>query len=154
MEDFMNKVKFNRLLLAGLVTFIVWIIIELLVEQVIGRMLFGNLIHVQWLSTNIRRWGIWNNVLNTLVALVNCMLLIWLYASLRPMFGVGTKTALITSAFGVILGLSVTVNGINLGLFPAKLGLVEWIYELVEFPIAMIAGAMVYEGESDPAFVE
>jgi hypothetical protein len=66
------------------------------------------------------------------------------------MFGVGTKTALITSAFGVILGLSVTVNGINLGLIPARLGLVEWVYELIEFPIAMIAGAMVYEGASDP----
>jgi hypothetical protein len=62
------------------------------------------------------------------------------------MYDVGTKTALITSAFGVILGASLTINGINLGLFPAKVGLVELVYEIIEFPIAMISGAFTYEG--------
>jgi hypothetical protein len=69
------------------------------------------------------------------------------------MFGVGTRTALITSAFGIIFVFSMTVNGINLGLFPARIGLVEWFYELIEFPLAMIAGALVYEGLGDPLVV-
>jgi len=143
----MNKVRISRLLLAGFVTFIVWIATELLVEQVIGRVIFGSRIQELWLhTTNLRHWGVSNNVLNILIALINCVVLIWLYASLRPMYGIGTKTALITSAFGIILGASLTINGINLGLFPAKVGLVELVYETIEFPIAMIAGAFTYEG--------
>ena len=151
----MNRIRLNRMLLAGLVTFFVWIIVELLVEQVIGNIVFGHLIQVEWFySTNVRNWDIVNHILNISIALLNCTVLMWLYASLRPMFGVGTKTALITSAFGIILGLSMTVNGINLGLFPARLGLMEIIYEAIEFPPAMIAGALVYEGISDSVEVE
>ena len=37
----MNKIRISRLMLAGFVTFIVWIATELLVEQVIGRVIFG-----------------------------------------------------------------------------------------------------------------
>lgn len=151
----MNRIRLDRMLLAGLVTFLVWIVVEFIVEQALGRIMFGNLFQMEWLySSNVRNWSIVNHILNISIALVNCTVLMWLYASLRPMFGVGTKTALITSAFGIILGLSMTVNGINLGLFPARLGLVEIIYEAIEFPLAMIAGAMIYEGVSDPVGLE
>lgn len=151
----MNRIRINQMLLAGLATFFVWIAVELLVEQVIGRMLFGDLIEKQILqASSIRDWGVPNYVLNILIALVNCTILIWLYASLRPMYGVGTRTALITSAFGIIFGFSMTVNGINLGLFPPQVGLVELVYEIIEFPIAMIAGAMVYEGISEPLAIQ
>jgi hypothetical protein len=143
------------MLLAGLVTFFVWIAVEILVEQVIGRMLFGDLIEQQVLqTTNILNWGVQNYVLNILIALLNCTLLIWLYASLRPMFGVGTRTALITSAFGIIFAFTMTINGINLGWFPPQVGLIEWVYELIEFPLAIIAGALVYEGASQPLAVQ
>lgn len=151
----MNRIRLNRMLLAGLATFLVWIVVEILVEQVIGRVLFGDLIEQQVIqTTNILDWGIPNYVLNLLIALINCTLLIWLYASLRPMFGVGTRTALITSAFGVIFAFTMTVNGINLGLVPARVGLVEWIFELIEFPLAMMAGALVYEGINEPLAVQ
>ena len=150
----MNKIRVKRMLLAGMVTFLVWIAAEILVEQVIGRILFGNLIQEQWLrTTTIHDWGVLNNVINLLIALLNTTLLIWLYASLRPMFGVGTRTALITSAFGIIWGFSMTVNGINLGWFPLHIGLIECVYQTIEFPIAMFAGALVYEGASDPLAV-
>ena len=145
----MNKIKLSWMFIGGFVTFIVWVAVEIIVEQVIWRFLFGNRIQELWLqTTNLRHWGTANNVINILIALINCIVLIWLYASLRPMFGVGVKTALITSAFGVVLGFSLTVNGINLGLFPPQIGLVELVFETIEFPIAMIAGALVYEGSS------
>jgi hypothetical protein len=146
----MNKIRFNRLLLAGFVSFLVWVIAEILVEQVIGRVVFGDLINRQWLQvTNILNWSVANHLLNTFIGLMNCMVLIWLYGSLRPMFGVGTKTALITSAFGIIFGVSMNINAINLGLIPPQLSLLEMVYELIEFPIAMIAGAAVYEGSNE-----
>ncbi|MEJ2261814.1 MAG: hypothetical protein P8X95_00110 [Anaerolineales bacterium] len=94
------------------------------------------------------------SLLNILIALVNCTLHIWLYASLRPIFGVGTRTVLITSALGIILRFSATINGINLGLFPPQVGLIEWVYKAVEFPLAMIVGATAYEGVSDPLAIQ
>jgi hypothetical protein len=49
------------------------------------------------------------------------------------------------------LGFSLFLNLTNLGLFPAKIGLIEVVFEVVEFPIAMIAGAGVYEGSEKRA---
>ena len=75
--------------------------------------------------------------------------MIWLYASLRPMYGVGVKTALITSAFAVIVTFSLFVNWSNLGILPVRPALIEAVFETIEFPLAMLVGAAVYEGGMD-----
>ena len=145
----MNEIKVKRMLLAGLGMLIVWVMVEVLVEEVIARFVFGISSQQMWLQVvELREWSALNFWVNTFIAILNCTLLIWLYASLRPMYGVGTKTALITSAVGVIWGFSLFINLINLGLFPLKLGLIEATFEAIEFPIAMIAGASIYEGEA------
>ena len=145
----MNEIRVKRMLLAGLVMLIVWVVVEALVEQVIARLLFGQSTQEMWLQAiDLRDSSALNFWVNTIVALSNCTLLIWLYASVRPMYGVGTRTALITSAFGVILGFSLFINFINLGLLPLKLGLLEAAFEAIELTIAMVAGAAVYEGEA------
>ena len=145
----MNEIRVKRMLLAGLVMLIVWVVVEALVEQVIARLLFGQSTQEMWLQAiDLRDSSALNFWVNTIVALFNCTLLIWLYASVRPMYGVGTRTALITSAFGVILGFSLFINFINLGLLPLKLGLLEAAFEAIELTIAMVAGAAVYEGEA------
>jgi hypothetical protein len=77
--------------------------------------------------------------------------MIWLYASLRPMYGVGTKTALITAAFGVAWVLSMFINVANLGLLPPRLAMVEAAFESIEIPLAMMIGALVYEGRQEIA---
>ena len=117
----------------------------------IGRIVFGNLIEERWSQTasNIGDWTAMNQLVNISIALLNSTLLIWLYASLRPMYGVGTKTALITSALGVALLSSLFINMINLGLLRLQFGLLEAAFEAIEFPIAMLAGAAVYEGAGD-----
>ena len=143
----MNEIKVKRLLLAGLAMFLTWMIFEVLVEQVVGRIIFGNLINELWLDAMVvNDWSILNHGLNILIALLNSTLFVWLYASLRPMYGVGTKTALIISAWGVIWTFSLTVNLVNLGLIPPLAGMMEAVYESIELPIAMMAGASVYEG--------
>ena len=145
----MNEIRVKRMLLAGLVMLIVWVVVEVLVEHVIARILFGQSSAEMWLQAiDLRDSSALNFWVNTFIALLNCTLLIWLYASVRPMYGVGTRTALITSAFGVILGFSLFINFINLGLLPLKLALLEAVFEAIELIIAMIAGAAVYEGEA------
>ena len=144
----MNEIRLKRLLLGGLATFVAWIGVSILLEGILGSLLFGDLIEEMWLETSvIGEWSGLNQVLNIALALLNSTLLIWLYASLRPMYGVGARTALIASTLGVIWVWSLTLNLINLGLLPPELGLVEGLYESIEFPIAMLAGAEIYEGK-------
>jgi hypothetical protein len=141
----MNEINVKRMLLAGLAMLVVWVVVEVLVEQVFARFLFGQNYQEMWFQAiELREWDARTYWVNAFIALLNCTV----NASLRPMYGVGTKTALITSAFGVFLGFSLFINFINLGLFPLKLGLMEAVFEAIEFPIAMIAGASIYEGEA------
>jgi hypothetical protein len=146
----MNEINTKRMLLAGLAMLIMWIavaiLVQILFEQVVAPVFFGQTaeeMRLEFIETPHR--GALAYWLDGLTALVNCTLLIWLYASLRPMYGVGTRTALITSAFGIILGFSVSINLINNGLIPLKLGLIDAVCEAIEFPIAMLAGAAIYE---------
>lgn len=143
----MNEIRIKRMLLGALAMLIVWAAVELLVEHFVAKLLFGQTSVEIWRETiDVSTWSASNIVVNNAIAVLNCTVLIWLYASLRPMYGVGTKTALITAAFGVFWGLSLFANLINLGLVPARVGLIEAAFEAIEFPIAMIAGAGVYEG--------
>lgn len=144
----MNEIKVKRMLLAGLAMFVMWVLLEILVEHVIARVLLGETSQDLWFQTiDLTGWTAMNHLVNNAIAILNCTILIWLYASLRPMYGVGTKTALITSAFGVILLVSLFVNFINLGLIPARVGLLEAVFVAIEFPLAMLVGAAVYEGD-------
>jgi hypothetical protein len=140
----MNKIRVNRLLLSGLVTLLVFIVAELVIESFIGRVLLDD-IWGEYGQVLASGWGIPNEVLNIFIALFNSILLIWLYAALRPMFGVGTKTALIAGAFLYSFVLSFVMNFVNMGVFPARIAFPEMIFELIEFPIAIIAGAQFYE---------
>jgi hypothetical protein len=142
----MNRIKVNRLILAGLVTLLTFIAVEFVVESLIYRPLFGRAIQEWHQTLNLPAWGIGNSVLNILIALVNCTLLTWLYAALRPMFGVGSRTALVTSAFAFFFVAAFAINGANLGNYPLPIALIELGYLLVELPVAILAGARIYEG--------
>jgi hypothetical protein len=142
----MNRIKVNRLLLAGLVTLLTFIAVEFVVESLICRPLFGRAIQEWHQTLNLAAWDIGNSMLNILIALVNCTLLTWLYAALRPMFGVGPRTALAASAFAFCFIAAFAINGVNLGNYPLRVALIELGYQLVELPVAILAGARVYEG--------
>jgi len=143
----MNEIRVKRMLLAALAMLVVWVAVEILVEHWFSLFLFGQTSGEMWLQAiNVSEWSALNTALSAFIAILNCTILIWLYASLRPMYGVGTKTALITCAFGIAWMFSTFINLTNLGLFPPRLALLEAIFETIEFPIAMIVGAAVYEG--------
>lgn len=143
----MNEIRVKKMLLAGLAMLVVWVALEILLEHVIARFLFGETSAEMWQQTiDMSGWSGLNTLVGTLIAIVNCTVLIWLYASLRPMYGVGAKTALITSAFCIAWMLSLFVNLTNMGLLPARLAMIEAFFEVIEFPVAIYVGAGVYEG--------
>jgi len=147
----MNEIRVARMLLAGAAMLITWIAaaiaLQIILDQVVapvlfhqtGKELLGN-------ADAVGRSG-WAYLVDSVLSLLNCTLLIWLYASLRPMYGVGNRTALITSAFGVILVLSVLSAMVNDGMMPLRVGVTQAVFEAIEFPLAMLAGAAIYENQ-------
>jgi hypothetical protein len=142
----MNKIKVNQLMLAGLVTLLVFIGVEFLVESLIFRPLSERILQEWHKELNLNAWKTINIVLNLVIALINCTLLTWLYAALRPMFGVGSRTALVASAFAFLFITAFAVNNVNLGTYPPRIALLELAYLIIELPLAILAGARVYEG--------
>ena len=143
----MNEINVKRMLLGGGATFLMFVAMEILLEGVVGRLLLGSLVEEMWTDVGrLRDWDATNILISTGLALLNSTVLIWLYASLRPMYGVGNKTALITSAFFIVWGWSMVVNVINLGLLPLQVALLEGAFETIELPISVLVGAAVYEG--------
>jgi len=83
---------------------------------------------------------------------VMCFLLgifsVWLYAVLRSHFGAGPATAIKT---GLIVWLLAfvwpNVGVVGMGIMPARLVVMGVLWELVEIPLAVLAGAWVYREE-------
>ena len=142
----MNRIRVKRVILSGLITFFVFIAIEYLLERIIGNYLFGGGIDSWMYSLDVPNWNLTNNTINILIAIVNVIVVMWMYTALRPMFGVGTKTALITSGFMLVFVSSFTLNQVNLGLIPFQVAIVQLFYQYIELPIALVAGAQFYEG--------
>jgi hypothetical protein len=145
MEDEMNEIKVWRLLLSGVITLLVFIAIEFIVESVIGNLFFNGVYNTWYRNVVITDWTLANSALNIFIALVNSTMMMWLYAALRPMFGVGVRTSLITSAFVFTFIAFYVVNQTNLGIFPIRISVIELVYLAVELPLALIAGAQFYE---------
>lgn len=141
----MNRIRVKRLLFSGVITLLTFILLEFILESVIGRLLFAGVVEDWFNMFAIPNWGIANHLFNIFIALVNCTMLMWLYAALRPMFGVGTKNALIASAFALTFISSFALNAANLGILPLRIALIDLFYQLVELPLSLIAGAQFYE---------
>ena len=141
----MNEIQVKRLFAAGFLTLLSFLFVEWLVENVFGRALVGDVLETWHQTLAIPNWEFSNIFLNLIIALVNSIILMWLYAALRPMFGVGVKTALITSFFVFFFVTVFSINMVNLGYFNWEIGLLESVYLMIELPIAVILGAMYYE---------
>ena len=141
----MNRIRINKLLISGVIALLVFFVVEFVIEQLLGRFLFADIIE-QWVVVlDIQNWTPANYILNILIVLLSCIMVMWLYAALRPMFGVGTKTALITSMFVLSFIFAYAINETNLGLYPIQITLIQLLYWAVELPAAVVAGAYYYE---------
>lgn len=141
----MGKINAGRVVLGGLLAGLVvnigeYILNEpILGEQWVAAMRVLNLPPVQGQAI------VWFNVWGFVFGIV----LIWLYAAIRPRFGPGPKTAVIAGLAGWlmiwVLGFG---SGLILGLYPARLVAITVVWGLFEVPIAALAGAWLYQESS------
>ncbi|HAK54759.1 MAG: hypothetical protein QF463_01170 [Vicinamibacterales bacterium] len=73
------------------------------------------------------------------------ILLVWLYAAVRPRLGPGPKTAVTIGVvvwFLAYFGPTVAMN--VMGMLPGRLAMIGAVWGLVEVPLAALAGAWMY----------
>ena len=139
----MGKINMGRVLIGGIVAG--------LVADVLGYLVDGIWLAPQWAdgmkalghaNFSADQW-VWFN----LIGVVNGIVLIWIYAAIRPRFGAGVKTA-------ALAGVAVWVVGSLLpnlsfmwfgGLFSHRLTVMTTVGGVVEIVVGAIAGAALYK---------
>lgn len=139
----MGKINVGRVILGGIVAGIV--------ANILGYLVDGLLLAPTW-NTQLKALGrpelsSTQIIEFNLIGLVCGIVLIWIYAAIRPRFGAGVKTA-------VYAGLAVWVVGVlipNLsfmwvmGFFGRRLTAYTTAGSLVEIVVGAIAGAALYK---------
>jgi len=140
-----KKINIKWVILSGVFLFFVFITVEGFIETT--YLFFAGKQDMEMWQKLTAHWGAAEILLNISVAMAKFIIIMWIYAALIPRFGVGLKNALITCSIAILLLYLQAINTLNLGLvepWPAKLWISDVIFNLIEMPIALYAGAWLY----------
>ncbi len=143
----MEKINIKRLFLSGFVAGLVFMFVEMILEGFFYLVFGVSESKMYQDAFDAVSKKILFNILNIGILFAICILIMWVYAAIRPRFQTRIKAAFAASS--VFWGFAVlfVLNHINLGLFPAG-ALLGMGYNLVELPAAALAGSWVYNGKS------
>ncbi len=140
----MTRINFNRVLLGGLLAGAVLNIGDFLLnEPVLGEQ-WKSALEVYGMESPGASAIAWFVIMDFIIGAA----LVWLYAAIRPRFGAGVMTAVVS---GLIVWFFAWLwnNGglMAMGTFPTKLLMIATIWGFFQLPIAAIAGAWLYKEE-------
>ncbi len=134
----MSKLNWSRVIGCGIVAGIVWVILGSVVTAVLGRE-FAALPN-NHLAKPTPRFILFNLV----VDLIEGISIVWLYAVLRPTYGVGARTAVVAAfAWWFIVSLG-EATWCSFGLFPPRTVIPLMIGTLPALVLATLAGTKFY----------
>ncbi len=138
----MGKINWNRVILGGLLAGVVLNVIDYVLYGAVLAADFNAAMQAlgkQQMSRSLIYWFIFLDFIYGIV-------LIWLYAAIRPRFGPGPKTAVCTGlAMWVLIALLHALGEAPMGLFPQRLYVIGTVVALVEYPLAAAIGAYIYQ---------
>ncbi|HEX6729173.1 MAG TPA: hypothetical protein VF074_04140 [Pyrinomonadaceae bacterium] len=140
----MNKINFPRVILGGLVAGVVLNIGEFILNDFILRTQMQDFLR----RLNLPDPGGSFIAVAVILTLIIGVVIVWLYAAMRPRLGPGPKTAICA---GVIAWIFVCVycgviNGMILQA-PTNFLLIAIVWCFIEYVLAAIAGAWLYKEE-------
>jgi len=147
----MGKINYGRVILGG--------IVGGLVAGFLDWFLNGVLMGQQWddAMKSLNRQNAFSGAFLYclfLVYIVGGILLVWLYAAMRPRFGAGVRTAVYT---GLIIwalgGLLPNIMNAVMGLYTTRLTFYSTLAGMVELVVGAIVGASLYK-EAETARVD
>ena len=138
----MNNINFGRVILGGLVTGLILNIGEYLLNEVVFAA------QMREFFERLRITPPAGTFIATAVGITFLLgiVIVWLYAMIRPRFGPGPKTAII-AAFVVWFCVYFYCGILNAALFslPATFVLMGMVWGIVEYSLAAVAGAWLYK---------
>jgi len=143
----MGKINWARVLLGGLIAGIVGNVLQFAVwVPLVGRSLSATL---QTLGHPMQE-TVGATVLMVVLGFLMGILLIWLYAAIRPRYGAGPGTAALA---GVVAGLMMGVFpdiawGLFLRMIPARVWATDAVITFAALVVATLLGAWVYKEEA------
>ncbi len=82
---------------------------------------------------------------SVLIYFAGCVILVWLYAAIRPRYGPGPKTAALLGFVMWLLAAGTTYLAVLMIAIPAGVTVIPILAALPSFVVATIAGAWVYQ---------
>jgi hypothetical protein len=84
------------------------------------------------------------HVLNLSIFLVQMLMMMFVYALIRPRFNSNVGAGLTTAAVFLFIGFMLLANLTNLGVLPVSLAATMILFSLLELPPALLVGAVLY----------
>src|SRR2546427_10426380 len=139
----MNKINMGRVLLGGLVAGLVLNIGEFLLNGVIlAKQLEEHFFH----KLNIAPPGVSSLAVLFAITFVLGIVIVFLYAAIRPRFGAGPKAAVITGlTVWFCVYLYGNIGGVAVGFIPANMALIAVAWGVVEYLLGALVGAALYK---------
>jgi hypothetical protein len=147
----MQKINLGAVLRGGALAAITFVIVEFVLEGAVGFLGLNEANLLREAFPDIVVGGTAYHVWNVVHLFLFFFFAIWVYAAIRPRFGPGPRSALITSFLLWFMYLLFATNFARLGIFPLDLAVVSLAFNLVEIPAAILVGARIY---SEPAASE
>ena len=140
----MKKIHLGKVALAALVASLVFLFVEIVLEGGV-MFIFGvsEAKMMQEASIPVPSGALYHTLTIVYLYLV-CALIMWVYAAIRPRFKDHMRAALAASFVFWLFAFLFVVNYSNVGLYPLKFALLGMGFNLVEIPVAVMAGALVY----------
>lgn len=137
----MNKINLARVILGGLVAGVVLNIGEFLLNDIV----LGAQMREFFARLRLPEPGNRFIVVAVLLTFIVGIVIVWMYAAMRPRLGPGPKTAIcagLLAWFGIYLYTGV-INGMVLQI-PTNILLIALVWGAVQYAVAAIAGAWLY----------
>jgi hypothetical protein len=141
----MGRIDGSRVLLGGLVAGLV---------IVVGEYILNGIILFSEFTSQRQRFGLGEPTageltVGAIITVLYGVILVWIYAAIRPRFGPGPRTALIAAAtFWAIAYVLFLASLWASSLVSMKFAVVSILWGVLEAPIAALIGARVYREES------
>ena len=138
----MGKINFARVLIGGLVAGLILNI----GEWILNGMILAKEMKDFFQKCGFPEPGTNFMVIAVVITFVLGIVIVLIYAAIRPRFGAGPKTAIIAALFAWF-GVYVyqTVIGLGLGMAPPKVAVIGLGWGLVEYILAALAGGALYK---------
>ena len=138
----MGKINYGRVVLGGLVAGLVINIGEYLLNEVV----LAEQLAAAMANMNLSAIGEQQIAAFVVMGFIIGLALVWIYAAIRPRFGPGVKTAIIAGVATWLIGSCLPAAGFAImGVFPTNLAALGCLWALVEFTLAAVAGAWLYQ---------